>query len=210
LPAFDTVSCRSRTIAAALLLALALATGGCSSSDSSSSPQTVPSDTTSGGGNERPAVSSVKLGKVAGTIKKKNWKTFMSDHRKTMLKQVGEAVDTWLDEGYVGVDYPRDSFDSAFDSFTEQAKRDATAQKKLMTNWDLRQKIDGVDVRKRSMSVDVMAPRGRPAGATARVALVFTTTGDTQERVTVRGRLFLVPGHGKWRIFGFDISRGSK
>jgi hypothetical protein len=119
-------------------------------------------------------------------------------------------VDTWIDAAYVGVDYPRDSFDSAFDSFTEQAKRDANAQKKLMTNWDLRQKIDGVDVKRRTMSVDVMAPRGRPAGATARVALVFTTTGETQERVTVRGRLFLVPGHGAWRIFGFDIARGSK
>ncbi len=210
MPAFDTVSGRSRTFAAALLLAVALATAGCSGSDSSSSPQGAPSDTTSGGGNEGPAVSTVKLGKVAGTIKKKNWKTFMSDHRKTMLKQVGEAVDTWIDGAYVGVDYPSDSFDSAFDSFTGQAKRDANAQKKLMTNWDLRQKIDGVDVKKRTVSVDVMAPRGRPAGATARVALVFTTTGDTQERVTVHGRLFLVPGQGKWRVFGYDVSKGAK
>ena len=51
--------------------------------------------------------SRVLLGKVAGTIKKKNWKAFMSDHRKPMLKQVGQAVDTWIDGGYVGVDYPR-------------------------------------------------------------------------------------------------------
>lgn len=150
------------------------------------------------------------LGKVAGTIKKKNWKVFKDRHMKPMLAQVGEAVDTWIDGGFVGVDYPRDSFDSAFDAFTKPARADANGQKKLMTNWDLRQKIDGVEVKKRTVTVDVMAPRGRPAGATARVDLVFTTTGDTQQRVTVRGRLFLSPGHGKWHIFGYDVSRGAR
>jgi hypothetical protein len=188
---------------------LALAAGGCSSSDSSS-PESGPSRTESGGGDAQPVASQVRLGKVAGTIKKKSWKTFMKDHRKTMLKQVGEAVDAWIDGGYVGVDYPRDSFDSAFDSFTGAARDDAQRQKRLMTNWKLRQKIDGVEVRKRKVTVDVLAPRGRPAGATARVDLVFVTSGDTQQRVTVRGRLLLSPAHGKWQIFGYDVSRGAK
>lgn len=191
-------------------MTLAIAAGGCSSSSDSSSPSTAPSTGDTGDGGPQTVASRVLLGKVAGTIKKKYWKTFMEDHRKTMLEQVGEAVDTWIDGGYVGVDYPRDSFKSAFDSFTDQAKRDANAQKHLMTNWDLRREIDGVDVKKRIMRVDVMAPRGRPTGATARVALVFTTTGQTEVRLFVRGRLFLVPGHGKWRIFGFDISKGAK
>lgn len=194
---------------ATLLVTIALAVGGCSSSDSSGpAAETGPSNT--GTGAAQPVASKVLLGKVAGTIKKKNWKTFMADHRKVMLAQVGQAVDSWIDGGYVGVDYPRDSFGSAFDAFTKPAKRDADRQKQLMTNWDLRKKIDGVEVKKRTVTVDVMAPRGRPAGVTARVDLVFTTTGDTQERVTVRGRLFLSPGHGKWRIFGYDVSRGAK
>jgi hypothetical protein len=192
----------------ALLTALTLTVGGCGGDDSSS-PGTAPSTSSSAGVGAGPATK-VLLGKVAGTIKKKNWKTFMDDHRKTMLKQVGEAVDTWIDGGFVGVDYPRDDFASAFDAFTDPAKRDAGRQQKLMTNWDLRQKIDGVEVKKRTVTVDVMAPKGRPAGATARVDLVFTTSGDTQERVTVRGRLFLTPGHGRWRIFGYDVSREAK
>jgi hypothetical protein len=209
LPAVQPASRRTSTSAAALLVALALAVGGCSDSDSST-PSTAPSQTDSGVGGARPVASRVLLGKVAGTIKKKNWKTFMNDHRKTMLTQVGQAVDTWIDGGFVGVDYPRDSFDSAFSAFTQGAKQDAQRQQKLMTNWPLRQDIDGVDVEKRTVTVDVMAPRGRPAGATARVHLVFTTTGDTQERVTVRGRVFLTPGHGAWRIFGFDVSKGAR
>jgi hypothetical protein len=194
---------------ATLLVTIALAVGGCSSSDSSG-PAAEPGPSNTGTGAAQPVASKVLLGKVAGTIKKKNWKTFMTDHRKVMLAQVGQAVDSWIDGGYVGVDYPRDSFGSAFDAFTKPAKRDADRPKQLMTNWDLRKKIDGVEVKKRTVTVDVMAPRGRPAGVTARVDLVFTTTGDTQERVTVRGRLFLSPGHGKWRIFGYDVSRGAK
>jgi hypothetical protein len=194
---------------ATLLVTIALAVGGCSSSDSSG-PAAEPGPSHTGTGAAQPVASKVLLGKVAGTIKKKNWKTFMTDHRKVMLAQVGQAVDSWIDGGYVGVDYPRDSFGSAFDAFTKPAKRDADRHKQLMTNWDLRKKIDGVEVKKRTVTVDVMAPRGRPAGVTARVDLVFTTTGDTQERVTVRGRLFLSPGHGKWRIFGYDVSRGAK
>jgi hypothetical protein len=190
-------------------VALALAAGGCSSSDSSS-PAAAPSPSNSAAGGVQAVASTVQLGKVAGTIKKKNWNTFMSEHRKVMLKQVGQAVDSWIDGGYVGVDYPRDSFGSAFTSFTGPAARDAKRQQRLMTNWDLRKKIDGTAVKRRTVTVDVLAPRGRPAGATARVDLVFTTTGDTQQRVTVRGRLFLSPGHGQWRIFGYDVSKGAR
>ncbi len=190
-----------------MLVALALTVSGCGGD--SSSPSAGPTSPGSAIG-PAPLGSKVVLGKVAGTIKKKNWKAFMKDHRKPMLQQVGEAVDSWIDGGFVGVDYPRDSFDSAFRSFTPPAKRDAERQQRLMTNWDLRKKIDGVDVTRRTVTVDVLAPRGRPAGATAHVDLVFTTGGDTTDRVTVRGRLFLSPGHGRWRIFGYDVSRGAK
>jgi len=209
LPLLHAASSRPRTTAATLLVALALAAGGCSSSDSSS-PSAAPGPSDTGADGAQSVASKVLLGKVAGTIKRKSWKEFMNHHQKPMLAQVGRAVDGWIDGAYVGVDYPRDSFGSAFDSFTEPAKRDADRQKQLMTNWDLRKKIDGVEVKKRTVTVDVMAPRGRPAGATARVDLVFTTTGDKQERVTVRGRLFLSPGHGKWHIFGYDVSKGAK
>jgi len=192
-----------------VLVAFALVAGGCSGSDSSS-PSAGSSTTPSAVGAGSELASKVLLGKVAGTIKRKNWKEFMKHHRRPMLKQVGKAVDSWIDGGFVGVDYPRDSFGTAFDAFTKPAKHDAKHEQDLMTNWDLRKDIDGVDVKRRKVTVDVMAPRGRPAGATARVNLVFTTTGGTRERVTVRGRLFLSPGHGKWHIFGYDVSKGAK
>jgi hypothetical protein len=212
LPSFQPASsrprARARATVGALLVTLALVAGGCSSD--SSSPSTGPSQDDSGVGGAQPVASQVRLGEVAGTIKKKNRKIFMDDHRQTVLKQVGQAVDTWIDGGFVGVDYPRDSFDSAFSAFTQQAKHDADRQKALMTNWDLRREIDGVDVNKRRVTVDVLAPRGRPAGATARVDLVFTTTGSTEVRMRVRGRLFLTPAHGSWRIFGFDVSKGAR
>lgn len=195
---------------AAVLVVVALAAGGCSSGDSST-PAAAPSPSQSQSATARPVVTKVLLGKVAGTIRKKSWKDFMAHHRKHLLNQVGQTVDSWIDGGFVGVDYPRHSFARAFVRFTKPAAHDARHQKHLMTNWDLRRRIDGVDVKKRTVTVDVLAPHGRPAGATARVDLVFRTTGNAQKRVSVRGRLFLGPAnHGHWRIFGYDVSKGAK
>ena len=150
------------------------------------------------------------LGRVAGDLHQPNKRIF-EKHRKQVLHRVGRAVDTWIDGGFVGVSYPRRDFGSAFAAFTKPAKHDARQQMKLMTNWKLRKKIDGVHVKKRKVTVDVLAPHGRPAGATARVGLVFTTTGDARQRVTVTGRLFLSPDdHGSWRVFGYDVSNGGK
>jgi hypothetical protein len=213
LPAFHPRPTRSRTrsraTSATALVALALVAGGCSSS-ASSSPDAAPTTGGSAVGGAQPVASTVVLGKVAGNLHQPNRKVFKK-HRKQTLKQVGQAVDTWIDGGFVGVDYPRDSFGSAFQAFTKPAKHDARTQQKLMTNWALRKKIDGVDVKKRKVTVDVLAPHGRPAGATARIALVFTTTGDTTERVAVHGRLFLGPDdHGTWQIFGYDVAKGGK
>lgn len=189
-----------------MLTTVGLAVAGCSGSDSSS-PSAGPSSTDSG----PPAVATkVTIGTVAGTIRKPFRKNF-AQHSPHLRKHVGAAVDSWLDGGFVGVDYPRDSFPTAFASFTSAAKHDARGQQRLMTNWKLRHDIDGVTVKHRTVTLDVLAPRGRPAGVTARVSLVFTTTGDAKKRVSVSGRLFLAPDpHGDWRIFGYDVAKGAK
>jgi hypothetical protein len=188
-------------------VALALAVAGCSSS-SSSQPSAAPTTSASVGGGAEPVASKVVLGRVAGNLHQPNKRVF-GKHRTRVLTRVGRAVDTWIDGGFVGVPYPRKTFPRAFAAFTKPAKHDARGQRGLMTNWALRTKIDGVDVKKREIVVDVFAPHGRPAGATARVTLVFTTTGDKHRRVTVHGRLFLNPDdHGSWRIFGYDVSQG--
>lgn len=202
-------SSTSRTAALAALVVLALAAGGGSSSDSST-PETGPTPSASGNDGARPVATRLVLGRVAGDLHQPNKRIFKK-HRKQVLERVGRAVDTWIDGGFVGVSYPRSDFKSAFAAFTKPAKHDARQQMKLMTNWKLRKKIDGVDVKKRKVAVDVLAPHGRPAGATARVDLVFTTTGHTRQKVTVTGRLFLGPDdHGSWRVFGYDVSNGGK
>ena len=199
----------SRSSALAALVVLALAAGGCSSSDSSA-PGAGPTSGASGIGGVETVASTVVLGRVAGDVHQPARRIFKK-HRKQVLARVGRAADTWIDGGFVGVTYPRSDFNSAFAAFTKPAKHEARQQMQLMTNWKLRTKIDGVVVKKRKVTVDVFAPHGRPAGATARVGLVFTTTGDTTQRVTVTGRLFLSPDdHGSWRVFGYDVSNGSK
>jgi hypothetical protein len=185
----------------------ALALAGCSSSDSSA-PDAGPTGGGSDVGGAQPVASTVVLGRVAGTVHQPNKRIFKK-HRKQTLAKIGRAVDTWIDGGFVGVDYPRSDFGSAFQAFTTPARHDAKRQRALLTNWKLRRKIDGVTVQKRHVTVDVLAPHGHPAGATARVRLVFRTTGDVHRRVVVHGRLFLDPtDHGTWQIFGYDVARG--
>lgn len=153
----------------------------------------------------------VTIGKVAGIGRKNTYRKRFRPSVRPLEKRVGRAVDAWFDGAYVGVGYPRSSFSDAFASFTPAAAADAQAQKRLMTNWTLRNKISGVDVTARRVYLDVLAPGGVIAGATARVRLAFTTSGRTDEKVTVTGRLFLTRNsHGAWRVFGFDIAKGAK
>jgi hypothetical protein len=196
----------TKALGAVALLALTLTVGGCGGGGSSS-PSSGPSGGSVSGG-AQPVATTLTLGRVAGNLHQPNKRIF-GKHRKQVLDRVGKAVDSWIDGGFVGVSYPRDSFGSAFASFTKPARHDAEKQQKLMTNWSLRKKIDGLQVKKRKVTVDVLAPHGRPAGATARVALVFTTSGHKSLRVSLHGRLFLTPdSHGTWQIFGYDVAKG--
>ena len=154
--------------------------------------------------------SRVVIGSVAGDVRGGARQRFAAA-RPALEKSVGQAVDTWLDGGFVGVTYPRDTFDTAFTSFTPDARKDAERDKALLTLWGYRHRIDGVTTTHRKIVVDVLAPRGKPAAATARVDLRFTTSGDVAKPVEVTGRLFLTPtAAGTWRIFGYDVSKGAR
>jgi hypothetical protein len=191
----------------ALLLLLAVALAGCGGS-SSSAPKAGPSSSPAGNPGQAAPAATVVLGKVAGNLHQPNRGVFKK-HRKAVLAGVGSAVDSWIQGGFVGVGYPRSSFPAAFATFTTPAARDAAHQQRLMTNQKLAKRIDGVTVKHQHVVVDVLAPHGRPAGATAHVRLVFTTSGHVQKRVTITGRLFLVPsGHRSWQVFGYDVARG--
>jgi len=197
-----------RTGIAAALVAVALVAGACGGS-SSSTPAAGPSTSTASGGPSA-LTTTVKLGRVVGDLKKPYHRRFKS-HEKSLKSQVGQAVDAWFDGGFVGVSYPRTDFPTAFTSFTPQAGKDARAQQQLMTNWKWRNDIDGVTATERRVTLDVLAPHGRTAGVTAHVVLKFTTSGQTQKKVTVTGRLFLTKDtKGAWQIFGYDVSKGAK
>ena len=198
-----------RTGAVAIVALAALAVGGCggSSSSPSAGPTSPPSATF--GGNP-PMATVVTIDKVAGNLHKPYHRRFHA-HAKHLTREVGQAVDAWFDGGFVGVDYPTHSYPGAFTSFTAQARQDAFQQKGLMTAGPLGAHIDGVTTLQRKVSLDVLAPKGRPSGVTARVVLRFKTTGHATKKVTVTGRLFLTQSAGgAWRIFGFDVAKGAK
>ncbi len=152
----------------------------------------------------------VSIDRVAGTARSSYHHTFHAQASR-LTHQVGDAVDAWFDGGFVGVDYPASSYPDAFATFTAQAKSDALHQQDLMTTGALGARIDGVTTLQRKVSLDVLAPKGRAAGVTARVVLKFATTGQPKKTVTVTGRLFLTrTTGGAWRIFGFDIAKGTR
>ena len=126
------------------------------------------------------------MGRVTGQLPQ--------EKRSKVREQVAHAVDAWFDAAYVGGDYPRNDFADAWPGFTTGAQAEAQGDKALMSNQDIGADIAGVEATARKVTVDVLAVKGKPSGATARFVLKFRTDGDVQRKVEVRGRLFLTPG----------------
>ena len=73
---------------------------------------------------------------------------------------------------------------------------------------DIADRIDGLTVKKREITVDVLAVGRTARAATARVKLAFATTGvdgGNHWKVTVTGRVFLTKKDGKWKVFSYVI-----
>ena len=193
---------RRASAIAATLLSLAVATTACSGDDSSSPEGAATSEggtTATDPDAPPPLATKATLGRVTGKLPKAK--------RSKVRKQVARAVDSWIDAAYVAGDYPRDDFANAWQGFTSGAATDARGDKRLMSNQGIGTKISAVDAKTRKVTVDVLAVKGRPAGATARFVLKFATSGDVQRKIVVRGRLFLTPGKDGWRIFGYDVTK---
>ena len=60
------------------------------------------------------------------------------------------------------------------------------------------------------MSLDILATGKQARTVTAHFVLRFDSSGDKAGTTTVRGRLFLTHKRGAWRIFGYDVAKGSK
>ena len=156
-----------RTVAAALcalLLGLAAACtddeGPVSESPTSPSPSATQPAVTTG----------LSFGKLTGRLP--------VAARPGLKAEVGTVVDGWLDAAYLDGDYPRRDFS---DSSGPDSPREPTWRRDgigaLMSNADIGPRIDSVEAKKRTVRVDVLAARRKPAGVTAHVVLRFNTTG---------------------------------
>jgi hypothetical protein len=184
------------------VLGLVLVLAGCSGGDeddepggdagSSSAATSAPAD---------PGIPTrVEVGEVVGKLAKRPARKVAAD--------VAGVVDRWLNAAYVGGDYPRSKFGDAFPGFTKDAAALARRQRGLMSNQAVGDRVDSVTATRRVVRVDLLAPKGKAAGATAHVNLVIKLAGKVKRTDQIRGRLVLTRSGDKWRVFGFDIERG--
>ena len=185
---------------ATLALALGLTLGGCSGDeDEPDEPGAAPSTP---GAPDAPAVETVvEIGRVTGRLPQ--------EARERLADQVGAVVDGWTEAAYLGGDYPRRDFSDSWPGFTAGAQEEAHRDRALMSNEDIGQRIDGVEVRRSRVRIDVLAVRQRAVGVTARVLLGFQTSGELERVVRVEGRLYLTHTERGWRVFGYDVTKGT-
>lgn len=169
---------------------------GCSGDGEESSDGDAPKERA-----EQAVATDAKVGAVRGSIDDAT--------SAKVVSAVAAVVDRWIDGAYGG-DYPRSDFDEAFADFTKDARALAVKQPTVMSNAASGPDLDGVDITVRTLRVDVLSPKGKPAAATARVRLRLESTGDEGRTEVVSGRLMLTPDAQGWHVFGFDVSRGEE
>ena len=181
------------------VLAMLVALVGCSGDDDEEpGNDPTPTSTTE---TAAPAVQTdARLGVVKGKLGKRS---------QGVLRAVTTVVERWFDQGYGG-DYPRRNFSPAFADFTKDARALAVKQPRVMSNAKIGPRLEGVEMVRRAIRVDVAAPKGRPAGATARFRLKITMSGGVEQTDLISGRLLLTPTKDGWKVFGFDVRRGKE
>lgn len=184
--------------------ALALLLGGtvaCTGDDSGDSPDSKKPGSMSASEalQEEPIHTTVE--RVSGSLDKAR--------RDDVKDGVNAAVDRWFEGAFLG-EFPREDYAPAFAGFTPGAREDAIADLTLLSNREIEDRIDSVVVGNRRVRLDVLAPQGRPHGATARFVLDFFTHGELEKHLRVRGSLYLINQEGEWRIFGYDVIGASK
>jgi hypothetical protein len=132
-----------------------------------------------------------------------------AEHRARVKDGVTAVIDPWLEGAFLG-DFPREGYTAAFAGFSTGAAEDAERDLDLLSNASIGDQIDTATATKRRVRVDVFAPAGHPRGVTAHVVLDFTTAGDLEESMRVRGDLYLVKDKGEWKIFGYDIDQAEQ
>ncbi len=189
--------CRRAALATAAVVAVT-ALGACSGGGEDE-PERTPAEGASQAA--EPLTTDAALGKVRGRLSTK-----ASD---AIVAEITKVVDGWIDAG-LGGEYPRTDFAAAFAGFTPDARALAVKQSALLTNAEVGADLERAELTERVVRVDVVAPKGRPVGATARIHLTVELDGGVERTDLVTGRLMLTPSGGEWRVFGFDVRRGEK
>lgn len=192
-----------RCAALVLVLLVPLSATACTSaSDPSASPERLSRNDAQASLASHPLPITTKIHRVYGRLPDKR--------RKVVRVQVGKVVDRWWDAAYLGGGYPRSSFPSAFPGFTDGAERRARGDKALLTNQTRGPHVDSVAATHKSVSLDILATGKQARTVTAHVVLRFESAGDKAGTTTIRGRLFLTHERGAWRVFGYDVAKGSR
>jgi hypothetical protein len=201
---------RARRYAAVLAtLALAATTASCSSPDDDAATpgETAPStpEPSATGEPDRSVEPRVRVTRVAGRLKPKD--------REVLADNVGKVVNGYFEDAFTGDEHPRSSFGDAFATFSTGATRQADRDRDLLTNRVLEPTTEGIEVRRQTAYLSVLAPHRVAAGVTARVHLRYIADqGDEPaKRVDVKGRLMLTrKKSGGWQIFGYDLTRNAR
>jgi hypothetical protein len=192
---------RDTAAALALTMALGLGAGACSSEESPAAPAAESPSVTATTAPERTVPTKVSFGEVTGRMDRRT--------RQQLARKVQTVVDGWTQAAYLGGSYPRRAFADVWPGFTRGAQEQARHDRALMSNQDIGDRIDGVRSRRNVLVIDALAVRGRPVAVTARVRLGFRTTGELERTVRVTGRLFLTRTDGRWKVFGYDVTKGA-
>ena len=128
---------------------------------------------------------------------------------RRLEEQAEQLVSGYLSAAYLR-QRPTAGYRGSFPGFTADARRLALRDVRTASDaafaW-----ADEVRPLGAVAFLSVVAPEGRPAGATARVLLRLAASDDRREHeVSVRGRLLLTPEGKRWQIFGYDLVVGSK
>lgn len=187
-----------RSLTAFVVVAV-LTLAGCSGTDDDPAPSEPGASGADRSETSRTVVTDAALGTLRGRLS-----TAASDEA---VSAVVAVVDDWIERGFGG-SYPRTDFAAAFAAFTPDARTMATKQAALLSNAEVGADLERVDISERVIRVDLLAPRGKLAGATARIRVTVTLAGGVERTDVLSGRLLLTPVADDWRVFGFDIARG--
>jgi hypothetical protein len=194
-------------LAGTLMLCLALVVSGgglagCSNDTSTPTPTPTSSDPTAGhadGTAAPPELSTTaEVGRLVGRLP--------GVRRKAVRQEVTAVIDRWWEAAYLSGAGRTTDLSEAFPGFTPGARQRATYDSDLMTNADLR--ADSITPLMRKVRLDLLAVNKRARSVTARFDLRVRATGERNRRLQVRGRLFLTRKAERWRVFGYDVTKG--